>query len=932
MEFSFKSTIGKKIIGSFFFIIAILIAFSTLTFYNLGIIEDMVNSQLMEKANARSLVKDIIIKGNNISNLIDHYCRENDNDEKNAIRININDEIRFIKIFIQQIFSQTLSDEEEVIFITLKKSFERYNDKIQSVLNSSVKDSEFTMLNLKFMTRIMQVDKIETELMYQAWENSRERIGLIKTFFLIFCILAFIIGLVLNLINTRAIINPIANLVRVLDEYGQGNVSVRAEIKSRDEIGFFSGRFNAMLEQINAYSEGIKRTNEDLQKKNMELYESRSRLQALSDATPYAIIICNTDGSIIDVNISSVELFGYTYNEFTKLAIDDLNRDFSFKDIMEKNIALVMQGEKPDIECTVVKKNSMIVPVVMRIQKMELADKNFLLLILTDISESKRSKETILTQYKEIQLQNKNLAEVNKELEKSHKEVFTSNKQLYEEKEKMDTTLRSLGEGVITTDVDGRVEFMNRAAAEITGYQMEEAPGKSISEIFPFINEQTDNTGISSVFRIKETGEAVDYGGKAVFVTKSGEKKIIAPVFAPLRNKSNIIFGIVIIFRDITEKLLMEEEMLKASKLESLGIIAGGIAHDFNNLLTSIIGNISLALINSKPEDKNFEILMEAEKVSIRTKDLTQQLLTFSRGGEPIIRTISIQSLLKDTTTFVLRGSLVKAEYDIPDDLWNAKADEGQISQVVHNLVLNARESMQGGGTVVISAKNVSVGSKSRLAVTPGNYIKISIIDKGYGIPKKNMLKIFEPYFTTKDKGHGLGLAVTYSVVKKHNGFIFVDSEIGAGTTFDIYLPAIKEDVSADSNIKKQKDFTGFNILLMDDEDMILTVGRRMFKHLGFTVTCVKDGAAAIEEYKKAKISGSGFNLVVMDLTIPGGMGGKEAAFLLKEFDSSAKMIVSSGYSNDPVMANYREYGFCGILVKPYNINDLQNILSVCFD
>ncbi len=931
MKFSFKSSIGKKIIGSFFFLISILIVFSFLAFYNLGIIENMVYNQLMEKANARSMVKDIIIRGNNISNLIDQYCREYDADEKNALKININDEIRFIKIFIQQIFSQTLNDEEEIIFITLNVSFDRYSDKIQSVLNSSVIDSEFTTLNQKFMTRILQVDKIETELMYKSWENARERIELIKTFFLIFCISAFAIGLVLNLINTRSIINPIANLVGVLDEYGKGNVSVRAEVKSNDEIGFFSGRFNAMLEQINAYSDGIKKTNESLQEKNKELFGSRSRLQALSDATPYSIILCSTDGSVIDVNIASIELFGYTYNEFTKLSITDLNLDFSFKDIMEKNIALVMQGDKPDIECSVVKKNSIIVPVIMRIQKMDLDDKICLLLIITDITESRRSKETILSQYKEIQLQNGNLAEINKELEKSHKEVFTSHKQLYEEKEKMDTTLRSLGEGVITTNVDGRVEFMNRAAEEITGYQMDEASGKTISEIFPFINEQTENADTSPVSRIQESGEVVDYGGKAVLVAKSGEKKIIAPVFAPLRNKSNVIFGIVIIFRDITEKLLMEEEMLKASKLESLGIIAGGIAHDFNNLLTAIVGNISLALLNLKPEDKNFEILMEAEKVSIRTRDLTQQLLTFSRGGEPIINTISIQNLLKDTTTFVLRGSMIMAEYEIPDDLWSVKADEGQISQVVHNLVLNARESMQDGGTVIISAENISIDSKNKLLITPGSYIKISISDKGYGIPKKNMMKIFEPYFTTKDKGHGLGLAVTYSVVKKHNGYIFVDSEIGKGTTFHIYIPAIKGYLSDNPSIKIQNDFTGNKILLMDDEEMILKVGKRMFEHLGFSVTCVKNGEAAAEEYRIAKSSGRGFDLVVMDLTIPGGMGGKEAAFLIKEFDPSAKMMVSSGYSNDPVMANYTEYGFCGVLVKPYNLNDLQNILSACF-
>ncbi len=378
--------------------------------------------------------------------------------------------------------------------------------------------------------------------------------------------------------------------------------------------------------------------------------------------------------------------------------------------------------------------------------------------------------------------------------------------------------------------------------------------------------------------------------------------------------------------RILGEKLIFEH--IKHQKLKSLGILAGGIAHDFNNILTAILGNITLAKISTNPESDTFKKLTEAEKASLRAKSLTQQLLTFSKGGAPIKKIVSISKLLEETINFALSGSNIKSNFFISDPLWLVECDEGQISQVINNLIINAKEAMPEGGTVESKVENISLVPEQIPSLPKGKYIKISIKDQGIGIPKKHLQKIFDPYFTIKQKGTGLGLTVAYSIIKKHNGFINVESTLGVGTTFYIYLPAFEKKIT---HKKKgvRKTFKGRGkILLMDDDEDIRKVTGEILTYLGYNVEFAKDSIEAIELYKKTKESTFPFDVVILDLTVHGSMGGKEAIQRLIDFDPEIKAIVSSGYSNNPIMADFRKYGFSGVVVKPFEVEELSRVLN----
>jgi len=451
-------------------------------------------------------------------------------------------------------------------------------------------------------------------------------------------------------------------------------------------------------------------------------------------------------------------------------------------------------------------------------------------------------------------------------------------------------------------------------------------------------NENDEKLFENPVMAVLRTGEIVMGENQTTMIAKNGIKRIIAESAAPIRDKNSEIIGVVLVIRDITYHQKLEEQLLRAQKLESIGILAGGIAHDFNNILSAILGNISLAKLDLDPKQEIFEILSEAEKASLQAKNLTQQLLTFSKGGAPILQTMSISEIIRESTGFALRGSNARCDFSLPADLWSVDIDQGQISQVIHNLILNAQQSMPTGGLIWVSGENVVIepeknNSKhdfdpSGLILSSGKYVKIIIKDSGFGIPKENLKMIFDPYFSTKQQGSGLGLAITYSIVKKHDGFITVDSEMGVGSTFTLYLPASKKEMPpVKENEIRPAEGKG-KILIMDDEAIIFKVASRFLSRLGYMVEYAKDGTEAIEMYQSAMKSGSSFAAIIMDLTVPGGMGGKEAIEKIIQLDPQVKAIVSSGYSNDPIMANYADFGFKGVVEKPYKMNDLSNTLS----
>ena len=386
------------------------------------------------------------------------------------------------------------------------------------------------------------------------------------------------------------------------------------------------------------------------------------------------------------------------------------------------------------------------------------------------------------------------------------------------------------------------------------------------------------------------------------------------------------IFGVT---NDITVRKNMEEELLKAQKLESIGVLAGGIAHDFNNLLTAIMNNLFIMKIHINPEEKVYERIIATERASARAQSLTQQLLTFSKGGEPVKGLIDVRELVSESISIALRGSNVRCENLIPYDAWHVEADAGQMNQAINNILINADQSMPEGGVITINCENIVVGAENNLRLTEGNYIKISFTDEGTGISDEYLSKIFDPYFTTKQKGSGLGLSTTYSIINKHGGHITVESELGAGTVFNIYLPASAEKVMTKKTAEDEPVTGTGKVLVMDDEELVRDSLGQMLISIGYDVEYVADGREAIDSYKNAMASGDSFDAVIMDLTIPGGMGGEKAIRELVEIDPNVKAIVSSGYSNDPIMSNYKDYGFSAVLTKPYkDISELSQILN----
>lgn len=499
---------------------------------------------------------------------------------------------------------------------------------------------------------------------------------------------------------------------------------------------------------------------------------------------------------------------------------------------------------------------------------------------------------------------------------------------LEKEKEQLAVTLRSIGDGVITTDEYGSVILINKIAEELTGWSEKEAVGKPLRDIFNIINKDSREKLDNPAENILISDDIVNLGDNIILVSKGSSEYLISYSRATVRNRTGKVTGIVLVFRDITEKQRIEDELLKTDKLESIGILAGGIAHDFNNILTGILGNISLARMLLSPNDKAYQRLTEAEKSSLNAKNLTQQLLIFSRGGTLVLRLVSVSEILTNAVSFALKGSNVKCNFNFKDSLWKIKADEGQIIQAINNIIINASQAMPDGGEINVIAENVIINDNIFPSLRGGKYVKISIEDRGIGIPKEHLQKIFDPYFTTKQKGSGLGLSATYSIIKKHDGYIDVKSELGVGTVFYLYLPVYDDTEFLENKESKEILLENLKILVVDDQEIILELVQAILENLGHTVETAKDGYKAIDLYRSAKDSDEAFDAVIMDLTIPGGMGGKEATAKILEFDSNAKIIVSSGYSDHPVMSEFEEYGFCGFIPKPYRTKELIDTLN----
>ncbi|MGO9621546.1 MAG: PAS domain-containing protein [Desulfobaccales bacterium] len=471
--------------------------------------------------------------------------------------------------------------------------------------------------------------------------------------------------------------------------------------------------------------------------------------------------------------------------------------------------------------------------------------------------------------------------------------------------------------------IDGRYQGVNQAFLQFYGKTMEQVLGKTVHEVFP--KEIADK-----YFQVNQ--HHWQHPGPQIYeyhtYDAQGQRREVVAHNATFMDKNGSIAGLAGVMIDITEQKKAEEERLRFSKLESLSTLAGGIAHDFNNILTAILGNIGLAMLDGKIEDRVQERLARAEQACLRAQSLSQQLLTFAKGGAPLIKSISIAKLLKESPILALSGSKSSHEVSIPDDLWSMEADEAQINQVISNLLINADQAMPRGGIIKIKAENCLVAAESNLLVPKGKYVKFTIADQGMGIPPKHLDQIFDPYFSTKQKGNGLGLATAYSIIKNHSGHIQVESELGVGATFHIYLPATDKEVRADELETAKPTMGQGKVLVMDDEEMVREVLGGMLSRLGYEVDFASDGSQALEKFVQAQEANQAFAAVILDLTIPGGMGGKETIQGLLKIDPQVKAIVSSGYSDDPIMADFQKYGFSEVIAKPYRVAELSQILQ----
>lgn len=503
---------------------------------------------------------------------------------------------------------------------------------------------------------------------------------------------------------------------------------------------------------------------------------------------------------------------------------------------------------------------------------------------------------------------------------------------LSEEKERLAVTLRSIGEAVIASDVDGKIVFINKVAEELTGWQNNDAQGLPSRNVLRIVEGKTFSPLPSPVEKVLQVEHKVEEIHSRVLISRSGSSFSVAYSGAPMLDQNGGIIGAVVVFRDLSLEQKMESELLKIKKLESIGVLAGGIAHDFNNILSAILGNIELALKQVGGTDQKMSRLLgNAQKAVRRAVGLTQQLLTFSKGGEPIRESTELPALIRDSADFVLSGSQVSCRYEFAPDLWMADADSGQLSQVIQNIIINAKHAMPEGGLITIRAANHADSEGLNLNASERvPYVAIAISDTGTGIPAEIVDRIFDPYFTTKQTGNGLGLAICHSIVTKHSGFMTVNSTPDQGTTFNIYLPAIVEKSPAKKLYRRaaEKPRRHLKVLVLDDEKDVLDIVSAQLEELGHEAIPAQNGNEALLLYRQFESRDRPVDIVIMDLTIPAGMGGKEAAQLLLRHDPGALIIVSSGYSNDPIMANYRDHGFHAALAKPFDLGLLEKTLN----
>ncbi len=618
---------------------------------------------------------------------------------------------------------------------------------------------------------------------------------------------------------------------------------------------------------------------------------SRSRRQrpdgsrdyrTLFEISPASIMLLSRQGIVLDVNPAFCSIFGYTRDEVVGSPIDRIALSDTPTRIRE-HIQRILAGENLRHVVKNARRNGKECFLDLNETRIRFPDGSYgVLIVAADVTEQRRVEDIL----------------------KRHSLVYTA-----------------MEEAVFVFDRVGRIIDVNPAAEKILGRARVELVGLPASALNP--PGRGDEIS-AEITRALQAGKV--WRGEVPLLTAGGEVRPAAAIVSCLRDQTGARIGSVGINRDITYDKRLEAELIKAQKLESLGVLAGGIAHDFNNLLMGILGNISLARLGPADADA---VLSQAEKACLRAQDLTRQLLTFARGGAPVKKAFDLGPLLEETARFALRGSAATCEFALPPDLWPVAADSGQIAQVVHNLLLNAVQAMDRAGAIRVKAENRVVSDRrAEPLLAPGRYVRVAVSDQGVGIPPEILGSIFDPFFSTKIRGTGLGLAVCYSIIKNHSGRLTVESHPGRGSTFSFYLPAAPDAAPPEEAPLPAARAGRGRVLLIDDEELVATAVGRMLERLGYSSAWARDGREGVEMYSRELSAGRPFDAVVVDLTIPGGMGGKEAITVLRRLDPDVRAVVSSGYSNDPIVADYASYGFRAALAKPFTIHALGRTMG----
>ena len=663
------------------------------------------------------------------------------------------------------------------------------------------------------------------------------------------------------------------------------NEQKRIEVHDISTFGresWFAARFVPFMHQ--GRKELLALLTDTTQRKQAEeaLRQSEERFSKAYKTSPYAYMIANMeDGAIIEVNDAFTNISGVTREEALASSTLKLNFWVNAEDRQRMVVALRESGVVERMETRLRAKNGDIMTVLVFARAIRLGQRSCIISIMEDITERKRAEEA-----------------------------------LHESEERFKTLSSITTEGIMIHEGEIILDA-NRAFARLAGYDdPEDLIGKNGMEIIPFTPESAQRvrehlaSGTTESYDI----ELIGRDGRVILAETSGCDILYQGCGARLTR-----------MRDITDRKKTESLLMNAHKLESLGVLAGGIAHDFNNLLTGIFGNIDLARSKSK-DARTIEFLDATLAAMNRAKGLTHQLLTFSKGGSPVQKITPLVPFIQETAQFVLSGSNISCRFSLAENLWPCHIDKNQVGQVIDNIVINAQQAMPGGGTIEVTAANCSFGEKEHPPLAKGDYVKVAIKDSGIGIPKEIMPRIFDPFYTTKTKGHGLGLATCYSIINRHGGCIDVESEPGKGSTFHVYLPASAEAVTVNAVPAAIRKGSG-TIIVVDDEEMVRETFRQMLEALGYTVICKNDGKEALDFYGREK-DGCRFAAMIFDLTIPGGMGGKEAIAAIRECDKEIPVFVASGYADNSVMMHPNDYGFTASISKPFTIAELSEMLN----